>query len=180
MVCNRCKSVVEEGLLKLGYEVAAVELGKVELTQNIDDSDLLEIKQFLSNNGFELIDDKKSRIIERIKTVIIDYVHHGKEIPKHINLSDFLSNEIGHDYSYLSNLISSIEGKTIEKYVIYQKTEKVKELLVYDELTLNEIAYQLGYSSVQHLSNQFKRTTGLTPTFFKNIKDSKRMPLDKI
>jgi AraC-like DNA-binding protein len=172
--------VVKEGLLKLGYEVAAVELGKAELNRNIYDSDLLEIKQFLSNNGFELIDDKKSRIIERIKTVIIDYLHHGKEIPKHINLSDFLSNEIGHDYSYLSSLFSSVEGKTIEKYVILQKIEKVKELLVYDELTLNEIAYQLGYSSVQHLSNQFKRTTGLTPTYFKNIKDSKRTPLDRL
>ena len=180
MVCNRCIKVVKEELLNLGFEVTEIELGKVKLNRKIEDSELIKIIQILSNNGFELIDDRKGRIIERMKTAIIEYVHHGKEIPEHINLSDFLSNEIGHDYSYLSSLFSSIEGKTIEKYVILQKIEKVKELLVYDELTLNEIAYQLGYSSVQHLSNQFKRTTGLTPTFFKNIKDSKRMPLDRL
>ena len=180
MVCNRCIYTVKKGLSELGYEFGEVELGKVKLTRNIDNSELSEFKQFLSNNGFELIDDKKSRIIERIKTLIIDYVHHGKEIPRHMNLSDFLSTEIGHDYSYLSTIFSSIEGKTIEKYVILQKTERVKELLVYEELTLNEIAYQLGYSSVQHLSSQFKKTTGLTPTYFKNLKDHKRLPLDKI
>ena len=180
MVCMRCILVVREELSELGFEVAAIELGKAELNQKIDDSDLLKIRKVLINSGFELIDDKKSRIIERIKTAIIEYVHHGKEIPKHRNLSDFLSHELQHDYSYLSSLFSSIEGMTIEKYVINQKIEKVKELLVYYELTLNEIAYQLGYSSVQHLSNQFKRTTGLTASYFKNIKAFKRIPLDKL
>ena len=180
MVCNRCIKVVKEELSELGYTIKNIELGEVALKEDLAEKDLEKITEVLSDNGFELIDDRKSRIINRIKTLIIEFIHHDREKPEHMNLSDFLSKEIGHDYSYLSNLFSSVEGLTIEKYLIHQKIEKVKELLVYDELSLNEISYQLGYSSVQHLSNQFKKITGLTPSHFKKIKISKRNPLDKV
>ena len=180
MVCMRCIKVVKEELSSLKYTVASIELGEVHLREDLSDDDLGRIRQVLTDNGFELIDDKKSQIINRIKTLIIEYIHYDREKPEHENLSEFLGNELGHDYSYLSNLFSSVEGITIEKYLIHQRIEKVKELLVYDELTLNEISYQLGYSSVQHLSNQFKKVTGLTPSHFKAIKISKRNPLDKV
>jgi AraC family transcriptional regulator len=180
MVCNRCIKVVRDELLGLGYTIQDIELGEVRIKGELTAQNMDQISQVLTGNGFELIDDKKSRIINRIKTLIIEYIHYDREKPGHMNLSDFLANEIGHDYSYLSNLFSSVEGITIEKYLINQKVEKVKELLVYDELSLNEISYQLGYSSVQHLSNQFKKITGLTPSYFKKIKNKKRNPLDKI
>ncbi len=175
MVCNRCIKVVKEELSSLKYTVASIELGEVQLREDLKDDDLGKIRQVLSNNGFELIDDRKSQIINRIKTLIIEYIHYDREKPEHENLSEFLGKELGHDYSYLSNLFSSVEGITIEKYMINQKIEKVKELLVYDELSLNEISYQLGYSSVQHLSNQFKKVTGLTPTQFRKENLAKAM-----
>ncbi|MBA7546993.1 HTH-type transcriptional activator RhaR [subsurface metagenome] len=180
MVCNRCIKVVQDELNKLGCNIKSIELGKVELQGAVENPGIEQINKVLKENGFELIDDRKSRIIDKIKTTIIELVHHNKEIPEHINYSDFLFKEIGFDYSYLSNLFSSVEGTTIEKYLINQKIEKVKELLVYDELSLSEISFRLGYSSVQHLSNQFKKITGLTPSHFKKIKDKKRKPLDKI
>ena len=180
MVCNRCIKVVKEELTGLEFTVASIDLGEVHLREDLKDDDLGKIRQMLADNGFELIDDRKSQIINRIKTLIIEYIHYDRELPDHENLSVFLGKELGHDYSYLSNLFSSVEGLTIEKYLINQKIEKAKELLVYDELTLNEISYQLGYSSVQHLSNQFKKITGLTPSHFKAIKISKRNPLDKV
>ena len=180
MVCNRCIRVVHEELISLGYSIKSIELGEVILKERLSEEDLEQISQMLTDNGFELIDDRKSRIINKLKTLIIEFIHYDKEKPEHMNLSDFLANEIGHDYSYLSSLFSSVEGVTIEKYLINQKIEKVKELLVYDELSLNEISYQLGYSSVQHLSNQFKKITGLTPSHFKKIKNKKRNPLDKV
>lgn len=180
MVCNRCIKVVNEELTNLKYTVLLIELGEVHLKENLNDDDLNKISQVLTDNGFELINDRKSQIINRIKTLIIEYIHYDREKPDHENLSEFLGKELGHDYSYLSNLFSSVEGITIEKYLIHQKIEKVKELLVYDELTLNEISFRLGYSSVQHLSNQFKKTTGLTPSHFKKIKINKRNPLDKV
>ena len=180
MVCNRCIKVVNDELSGLGFTIKSIELGEVTLKEKLTENDLEKISQVLTENGFELIDDRKSKIINRIRTVIIEFIHYDKEKPEHMNLSDFLAKEIGHDYSYLSNLFSSVEGLTIEKYLIHQKIEKVKELLVYDEYSLNEISYQLGYSSVQHLSNQFKKTTGLTPSHFKKIKISKRKPLDKV
>lgn len=180
MVCNRCIKSVQEGLTGMGYTIMRIELGEVELKETLDENDRAQISQMLLENGFELIDDKKSRIINSLKTLIIEYIHYGLEKPEHMNLSSFLARELGHDYSYLSNLFSSIEGITIEKYLINQKIEKVKELLVYDELSLNEIAYQLGYSSVQHLSSQFKKITGLTPSHFKKIKNNTRLPLDKV
>lgn len=180
MVCNRCIKVVAEELSKLGISPVSIELGKVELNNPLNEADIVKLKEVLSENGFELIDDKKSLTIEKIKILVIELIHYQKEKAQHINLSDFIAEEIGYDYAYLSNLFSSVTGTTIEKYLINQKIEKVKELLVYDELSLNEIAFQLGYSSVQHLSSQFKKITGLTPSHFKKIKDGKRKPLDKI
>lgn len=180
MVCNRCIKVVNEELTNMGYSVGSIELGEVNLIDKLKEKDIDQIRQVLLDNGFELIDDRKSQIINRIKTIIIEYIHYDREKPEYVNLSDLLAEELAHDYSYLSNLFSSVEGITIEKYLIQQKIEKVKELLVYDELSLNEISYLLGYSSVQHLSNQFKKITGLTPSYFKNIKNIKRKPLDKV
>lgn len=180
MVCNRCIKVVQDELSALGYSIKNIELGELTLKEDISDLKMDKISRVLADNGFELIDDKKSRIINRIKTLIIEYIHYDREKPGHMNLSEFLAKELGHDYSYLSNLFSSVEGITIEKYLINHKIEKVKELLVYDELSLNEISYQLGYSSVQHLSTQFKKITGLTPSHFKKIKNKKRNPLDKV
>ena len=180
MVCNRCIKVVQEELTGLGFTIVSIELGEVTLNERLSESDLDRIRRVLTENGFELIDDKKSWIINKIKTLIIEYIHYDKEKPGYVNLSDFLAREAGYDYSYLSNLFSSVEGRTIEHYLILQKVEKVKELLVYDELTLNEISYRLGYSSVQHLSQQFKKVTGLTPSHFKKIKNLKRNPLDQV
>lgn len=180
MVCNRCIKVVAEELTNLGLNIENIELGKVEIANLPESVTIEKIDTVLKENGFELIDDKKSRIIGQIKTIIIELVHHKREKAGHLNISDFISTEIGYDYSYLSNLFSSVEGTTIEKYIINQKIEKVKELLVYDELSLNEIAWKMGYSSVQHLSNQFKKTTGLSPSHFKKIKENRRKPLDKV
>ncbi len=180
MVCNRCIKVVRDEFAKLNLEIEEIELGKVIVSSNLNDVQISEIRNVLNENGFELIDDKKSKLIDRIKTLIIEKIHHSNEVLESINSSDYISREVGYDYSYLSNLFSSVEGITIEKYIINQKIEKAKELLVYNELTLNEISYQLGYSSVQHLSNQFKKITGLTPSHFKKLKDSKRKPLDKV
>ncbi len=180
MVCNRCIKVVREELTEIGYTIETIELGEVELLEEIDNTKTEQIRQVLSGNGFELIDDKKSWTINKLKTLIIEYIHHDREKAKHLNLSELLSKELGHDYSYLSKLFSSVEGVTIEKYLILQKIEKVKELLVYDELSLNDISYQLGYSNASHLSKQFKDTTGLTPSHFKKIKEKKRKPLDKV
>jgi AraC-like DNA-binding protein len=180
MVCNRCIRVVKDELSGMGYAIASADLGEVHLKDRLEESDLDRIRRVLSENGFELIDDRKSWLINKIKTLIIEYIHYDREKPDHVNLSEFLARELAHDYSYLSHLFSSVEGITIEKFFILQKIEKVKELLVYDELNLNEISYQLGYSSVQHLSNQFKKITGLTPSHFKKIGISRRNPLDKV
>lgn len=180
MVCNRCIKVVKDELAKLGIEVESIVLGQVNVTSPLNDANLSEVRDMLDNNGFELIDDKKSRLIDRIKTLIIEKIHQQNESSLAINSSDFISGEIGYDYSYLSHLFSSVEGITIEKYIINQKIEKAKELLAYNELTLSEIAYQLGYSSVQHLSSQFKKVTGLTPSHFKKLKDNRRLPLDEV
>ncbi len=171
--------VVKNELERIGFPPTSLTLGEVELDREINDDDKTTINNHLQPFGFELIDDRKSRLIVQIKSLIIELVHHhNSELTT--NLSDFLSNKLHHDYTYLSNLFSEVEGTTIEKYYIAQKIEKVKELLVYDELTLSEIAFQLNYSSVAHLSNQFKKVTGLTPSHFKNIKTNKRKPLDEV
>lgn len=179
MVCNRCIMVVRQELEKLGLDVKTVTLGEVTLGKEPTSEERKQIEPVLVPLGFEVIDDKKSRIIEKIKTIIIDLVHHHDNETK-TNLSELLSNELHHDYNYLSNLFSEVEGITIEKYFIAQKIEKVKELLVYDELSLSEIADRLNYSSVAYLSNQFKKVTGLTPSHFKQIREIKRKPLDEV
>jgi AraC-like DNA-binding protein len=180
MVCNRCIQAVKEELESLGFNIRSIELGEVVLREEIDHKDTGRIGKALAENGFELINDNKSALINRIKTLIIEYIHYDKEKPEYVNFSDFLSSELNHDYSYLSHLFSMVEGKTIEKYIILQRIEKVKELLVYDELTLNEISYKLGYSSVSHLSRQFKSVTGLTPSHYKKVREEKRKPLDQL
>lgn len=179
MVCNRCIMVVESEFEKLGHKPVSIELGEVEIREELTATEKQKLVSSLQNLGFDLIDDKRSRLIERIKTVIVELVHQNNGDIK-TNLSDFLSSRLNHDYHYLSNLFSEVEGTTIEKYHIAQKIEKVKELLVYDELSLNEIAYQLNYSSAAYLSNQFKKVTGLTPGHFKNIRSIKRKPLDEV
>ena len=179
MVCDRCIMVVQNELEKLGLDAKNIKLGEVILSKEITSLEKENLSKTLEPLGFEVIDDKKGRIIEKIKNIIIDLVHHQDSDVK-TNLSDVLSDKLHHDYNYLSNLFSEVEGTTIEKYFIAQKVEKVKELLVYDELSLSEIANRLNYSSVAYLSKQFKKVTGLTPSHFKQIKEDKRKPLDKV
>lgn len=180
MVCNRCIKVVREEMQKLGYQILDISLGEVFLQSDYN-INLEKVKTALEENGFELIDDKNSRIIEKIKLAVINRIKDLSEanISK-VNFVNEITNETHLSYQYVSTLFSSIEGMTIEKFIIMQKIEKVKELLVYDELTLSEIAYRLDYSSVQHLSNQFKKVTGLTPSYFKQFKELRRKPIDKI
>ena len=179
MVCNRCIMVVQNELEKLGLDFTDIKLGEVTLTRELHLDERNSLEEVLVPLGFEVIDDKKGRIIEKIKNSIIDLVHRQDNDAKN-NLSDILSEKLKHDYNYLSNLFSEVEGTTIEKYFIAQKIEKIKELLVYDELSLSEIAIRLNYSSVAYLSNQFKKVTGLTPSHFKQIREEKRKPLDKV
>ncbi|MCZ2458434.1 MAG: AraC family transcriptional regulator [Chitinophagales bacterium] len=179
MVCNRCIMVVQNELDKLGIKTKSVTLGEAILEKELTAEKRKQLEGSLNSLGFEIIDDKKSRTIEKIKKTIIEYVRGGNDAPKN-KLSDVLSKELHHDYNYLSNLFSDVEGTTIEKYFIAQKIERVKELLVYKELSLSEIADQLNYSSVAYLSNQFKKVTGLTPSHFKQIGKEKRKPLDKV
>lgn len=171
--------VVKNEFDKLGIQTLNVGLGEIELTNDLTEAQKRSVDTHLKTFGFELIDDKKSRLIGQIKTYIIDIVHQKNGELKS-NLSDYLIDKLHHDYTYLSNLFSEVEGTTIEKYFIAQKIEKVKELLVYGELSLSEIADQMNYSSVGYLSNQFKKVTGLTPTHFKGIKERKRKPLDEV
>jgi AraC-like DNA-binding protein len=179
MVCNRCKMVVKTTLEKLGLHPVQVELGEVVLEENDIFPIKEQLKKELQSFGFELLDDKKTKTIEKIKNRIVDLVQ-NKNSSLQITLSDYLTQELHQDYSTLSNLFSQVEGITIEKYYIFQKIEKVKELLVYDEITLSEIAFQLNYSSVAYLSNQFKKVTGLTPSHFKKMGTIKRRPLDEL
>lgn len=179
MVCNRCKMVVESELEKLGINPVKVELGEVTLGRELSAGEKSKVDEALQKVGFLIIDDKKSRLIEKIRTLIVELVHRENSALKN-NLSEYLSSHLNHDYTYMTNLFSEVEGTTIEKYFIAQKVEKVKELLVYDELTLSEIAFQLNYSSVAYLSNQFKKVTGLTPSHFKNIQEVKRKSIDEV
>ena len=179
MVCNRCILVVKNELDKLDLKAKDIKLGEVTFDKDPSPEKKNMLDLALVSLGFEIIDDKKGRIIEKIKNMIIDLVHHQHSDIK-TNLSDVLSDKINHDYNYLSNLFSEVEGTTIEKYFIAQKIEKAKELLVYDELSLSEIALRLNYSSVAYLSNQFKKVTGLTPSYFKQIREDRRKPLDEV
>jgi AraC-like DNA-binding protein len=179
MVCSRCILVVRSELEKLGLTPVHVALGEVELSEENIDSVKPKLMGRLDILGFELIDDRKSRTIEKIKTLIIDLVHH-KNNNLSTNLSDYLAQELNHDYSALSTLFSEVENTTIEKFYIHQKIEKVKELITYDELTLNEIADLLRYSSAAHLSNQFKKVTGFSPSYFKQLKENKRKKIEDL
>jgi len=179
MVCNRCKLAVQSEMEKAGLEVIHMELGEVDLLKEPTTRQLEQLETGLNNLGFELISDQKSRVIDQIKTQLISMVHYADK-PEHFKLSVVLADRLHHDYSYLSNLFSAVEGITIEKYHIAQKIERVKELLVYNELSLSEIAYQMGYSSLAHLSSQFKQVTGLTPSAFKKLQKQQRKPLDMV
>ncbi len=180
MVCNRCIKVVADELSKINLTIKEIELGKVCLSTKLTQKQIKEARQILEENGFELIDDKKNKLIDQIKTIIIENVHYSNQTFDTSNSSDYIAQTLGYSYSYLSKLFSSIEETTIEKYIINQKIEKVKELLIYNELSLSEISYQLGYSSVQHLSKQFKKVTGLNPSDFKKLTENTRKPLNEV
>jgi len=181
MVCDRCKYVIQEVLEELGFTPASVNLGEVDFGNEVLDVEQMErFRNKIEPLGFELINDKKSRLVESIKKNVIAFVGQ-QETPEKTKISDHLHDRLNRDYTYLSNLFSAVEGVTIEQYFINQKIEKTKEYLVYDELTLTEIAFRLGYSSVAHLSRQFKKVTGLTPSHFKRLRDSKqRKSIDKV
>ena len=179
MVCIRCKMVVKDELTKLGLQYRSVELGEADLFDNITPEQREQFRAALLRSGLELMDDKKSVLIQKIKTIIIELVHYSEE-PLAINLSDYLAEKLHHDYTYLANLFSEVQGTTIEKFFISHKIERVKELLVYNELTLTDIAFKMHYSSVAHLCTQFKKVTGLTPSHFKSLKDKRRSMLEDL
>ena len=180
MVCLRCKMTVENELKKLNLNPLSIELGEVVLKQDLSQKEIELLENALKKYSFEVITDKRSQVIEQIKTAAIAYVFENDDNMPKPNFSDFLEKKLLKDYTYLSNLFSEMVGTTIEKHLINLKIERVKELLVYDEMTLSEIAFQLGYSNVAYLSNQFKKITGLTPTYFKQLKDKKRQMLEKV
>lgn len=179
MVCNRCKLVLKSELEQLGLHPIAMELGQVEIREEDIENVKDALLEKLHSLGFELLDDKQSKTIEKVKNLIIELVHHNNNNSK-FNLSAYLSAHFAQDYNSLSHMFSEVEGRTIENFFITQKIEKVKELLMDGELNLGEIANTLNYSSVGHLSNQFKKVTGLTPTFFKNLGDKSRSQIDKL
>ena len=172
--------VVTNELKKLKIIAKSVELGELELDEKTDDKMLSAFGSSIAKFGFELLEDKTARLISQIKKAVVDYVHYPNTRSRVVKFSAYLTDSTGKDYNYLSGIFSDVEGTTIEKYLINQKIEKVKELLVYDEHTLSEIAHQLHYSSVQHLSTQFKKVTGLTPSHFKQIGAARRLTLDKV
>ena len=179
MVSNRCKMAVKEELKKLGLHFIVVELGEVDIMENISQEQRNELKLGLVNSGLELMDDKRAVLIEKIKNAIIEMVHYSDEMIK-VNFSDYLSEKLNHDYTYLANLFSEVQGTTIEHFIINHKIERIKELIIYDELNITEIAWKMNYSSVAHLSNQFKKVTGLTPSHFRELKDKRYQSLNEI
>ncbi len=179
MVSNRCKMAVKEELKKLGLHYIFVDLGEVKIKETISLEKRELLKLNLHHSGLELMDDKKAMLIERIKTVIIEMIHHSDEIIK-INFSDYLSSKMNHDYTYLSNLFSESQATTIEHFIILHKTERIKELISDGDHNITEIAWKMGYSSVAHLSNQFKKVTGQSPSFFKQSKNKHRCPIEEI
>jgi AraC-like DNA-binding protein len=177
MVGNRCKMAVKEELKKLGLHFIVVDLGEVEIMENLTAKQREQLKTVLFNSGFELMDDKRAILIERIKNTIIEMVHHTDELIK-INFSQFLSEKLNYDYTYMANLFSEIQGTTIEQFIIAHKIERIKEMIIYGEETITEIAWRMNYSSVAHLSNQFKKATGLSPSHFKQLKDKRRSSIE--
>ena len=179
MVSNRCKMVVKEILKELNLHFILGDLGEVEIMENISLEQREYLKKELIESGLELMDDKKSILIEKIKNIIIQMIHYSEEDIK-INFSDYLSEKLHHNYNYLANLFSDTQGTTIEHFIIYNKIERVKELMIYGELTITEIAYKMNYSSVAHLSSQFKKVTGLAPSHFKQLKDKRRNSIEEL
>lgn len=178
MVSQRCKMVVKEVLQQLHLHYV-VDMGVADIMEDITLEQLEEIRVALKRVGLELMDDKKAVLIERIKNLIVEMVHFNEDLPK-TNFSDYLSEKLNYDYTYLANLFSEVQGTTIEKFIISHKIERVKELIIYDELNLTEIAYVMHYSSIAHLSNQFKKVTGLTPSHFKSLKNKRRSAIEEI
>jgi AraC-like DNA-binding protein len=179
MVCNRCKLVVKSELETFGLHPLAVELGEAEVPESLSDADKIRLNARFNELGFELIGDRKSRIIEQVKNTVVQLIHHSEEPPK-ANLSDQLAQQIGLDYSYISNLFTQVEGITIEQYAITQRVERAKELLVYDEYSLSEIAFRLHYSSASHFTRQFKKVTGFTPSELKKRNLIRRTPIEQL
>jgi AraC-like DNA-binding protein len=179
MVSARCKVAVKEVLKNMGLHFVLVDLGEVDVMEKLTDEQRTELKATLLTAGFELMDDKKAVLIEKIKNAIVEMVHHSEELIK-TNFSDFLSKKLDYDYTYLANLFSEVQGTTIEQFIISHKVERIKELIIYDELNITEIAYKMNYSSVAHLSNQFKKVTGLSPSHFKQLKDKRRSPIEDV
>lgn len=179
MVSNRCKMMVKDELKKLGLHFIFVDLGEVEIMEDISDEQRKQFQHGLLDSGLELMDDKRAILIEKIKEVIIEMVHYSDEVIK-TNFSDYLSEKLNYDYTYLANLFSEVQGTTITQFLISHKIERIKELIIYDELNISEIAWKMNYSSVAHLSNQFKKVTGLSPTHFKELKDKRRKPIEEI
>jgi AraC-like DNA-binding protein len=170
---------VKEELRKLNLHFILVDLGEIEIMENVSKEELELFKAGLIATGLELMDDKKAVLIEKIKNVIIEMVHHSDEVLK-VNFSDYLSEKLHHDYTYLANLFSEVQGTTIEQFIISHKIERIKELIIYGELNITEIAWKMNYSSVAHLSNQFKKMTGLSPSHFRNLKNKRRTPIEEI
>jgi len=170
---------VKEAIKGLGLHFIVVDLGEVEIMENISREQREQLTIALHKSGLELMDDKRAVLIERIKNAIIEMIHHADEVIK-INFSDYLSKKLDHDYTYLANLFSEVQGTTIEQFIISHKIERIKELIIYDELNITEIAWKMNYSSVAHLSNQFKKVTGLSPSHFKKLKDKRRKPIEEI
>lgn len=179
MVSNRCKAVVKEELKKLGLHFIVVDLGEVDILEQITEEQRDQLKSALSQAGLELMEDKKGILIEKIKNVIVEMIHHNSEMPS-IKFSTYLSEKLHYDYTYLANLFSEVQGTTIEQFLIGHKIERIKELIIYGELNMTEIAWKMNYSSVAHLSNQFKKVTGLTPSHFKQLKLKRRLPIEDI
>jgi len=179
MVSARCKLLVKAELKKLGLHYIFVDLGAVEVMEDLTAAQRVQFGEALQRSGLELMDDKKAMLIEKIKNVIVEMVHYTDELPR-VNFSDYLSKKLNYDYTYLANLFSEVQGTTIEKFSITHKIERVKELIMYDELSITEIAWKMNYSSVAHLSNQFKKETGLSPSHFKMLKTQRRIPIEEI
>ena len=179
MVSTRCKMMVKEELKKLGLHFIVVDLGEVDIMEDITTDQREQLKMGLLNSGLELMDDKRAILIEKIKNVVIEMVHNTEEVIK-VNFSDYLSEKLNYDYTYLSNLFSEVQGITIAQFHISHKVERIKELIIYGELNMTEIAWKMNYSSVAHLSNQFKKVTGLSPSHFKQLKDKRRIPLEEM
>lgn len=179
MVSLRCKMMVTEELHRLGLPYLRIDLGVVEMLEQITGNQREQLKTNLQRSGLELLDDKRSILIEKIKNVIVEMVHYSDELPK-VNYSDFISEKLHYDYTYLSNTFAEVKGITIQQFIIINKIERVKELLLYDELNLTQISYKLHYSSVAHLSNQFKKITGISPSFFKKLRKNRKENLENM